>query len=155
MVTSAPYNADLRQLSGVFKHVLAEHGEAFAYVKRLGMRLDAQREPRDGEIEGEGSASGFPCGRERVFRGRERGEMAEGYAALRAIVQPEHLLENDVRPSDLADAMAALDSINPGSPEWGPTFLQVSELVEAHLHDADLAVGGAPEGDERRNFGAS
>jgi len=29
--------------------------------------------------------------------------------------------------------MAVLDAINPSSPEWGPTFLQVSELVEERM----------------------
>jgi hypothetical protein len=60
--------------------------------------------------------------------------MAELYAALKeVVVLTETSTDNDVQPSDLADAMAALDAINPTSPEWAPTFLQVSELVEARV----------------------
>lgn len=125
LVTSAPSNAALNELSGVFKHVLSEHGEAFALVKRLSMRLD-----REGCGQLGTTLAGEACS-------HSRGEMAQGYAALKAIVQKQHLLESEARPSDLADAMAALDAINPGSPEWGPTFLQVSELLEAHLHAAE------------------
>ena len=136
MVTRAQNDPAPKQLSGVFKHVLAEHGEAFAQVKRLGMRSEAKRH---GEFEPDANVGA--C--------LPHDEMAEGYAALRAIVQTEHLLENDARRSDLADAMAALDAINPGSPEWGPTFLQVSELVEAHLHEAENAVSSISEEDGR------
>ena len=143
MVTSARSGKAQRQLSGVFKQVLTVHGEAFAQVKRLGMRAEGQHSEPEREVGG--------CLRhahERLQLGQERGEMVEGYAALRAIVQTEHLLEDDERPRDLADAMAALDAINPGSPEWGPTFLQVSELVEAQLHESDGAI--ASTSDEER-----
>jgi len=149
MVASAQNDTAPKQLSGVFKHVLAEHGEAFAQVKRLGMRSQAHRHS---ELERGREASVGGCighEHERLQHGPQRGEMVEGYAALRAIVQTEHLLENNARPSDLADAMAALDAINPGSPEWGPTFLQVSELVEAHLHEADGGIASSSDEDSR------
>jgi hypothetical protein len=65
-------------------------------------------------------------------------EMTEVYAALRKIFQSEEAtVDNDAEPSDLAEAMAALDTINPGSPEWGPAFLQLSELVEAHVSEEE------------------
>jgi len=124
MVTSAQDDADVRRSSGVFKNVFAEHGEAFAQVKRLGMRSDARR-----------NSAVQPDANRYFSRRDEHVEMVEGYVALRALVEAERLLDNEAGPSDLADAMAALDAINPGSPEWGPTFLQVSELVKAHLHE--------------------
>lgn len=133
MITSGAHHADVRQLSGVFKNVLAQHGEAFAQVKRLGMRSDVQRNSASEPDANED----FPRSSQHLQYGRGRGEMVQGYAALKAVVESEHLLESEARPSDLADAMAALDAINPGSPEWGPTFLQVSELVEARLRPAD------------------
>src|SRR6187399_1509579 len=100
MVMSARSDTALRQLSGVFKRVLAVHGEAFAQVKRLGMRAEAQHNEPAREVGG-----CLPHGHERLHQRHERGEMVEGYAALRAIVQTEHLLEDDARPEDLADAM--------------------------------------------------
>lgn len=127
--TSGPTPATLKGLSGVFKNLLAEHSEAFVLVKQLGMRSEAQR---NADVE---PSSCVGPGRCVEAFSHERGEMAQGYAALRALVQNELLVENDADASDLADAMAALDAINPGSPEWGPTFLQVSELLEAHAQD--------------------
>jgi len=112
-----------QELSGVFKHLLAEHGEAIARVKRLGMRVDSAESITEHE---------HPA----------NSEMAERYAALREILQTQCLLEDDARRCDLADAIAALDAINPGSPEWGPTFLQVSELIEAHLHEGEMEEAG-------------
>ncbi|MEI9947822.1 MAG: hypothetical protein WDO74_02310 [Pseudomonadota bacterium] len=105
------------ELNGAFKHLMEEHGEVFALVKRLGMRSDELvRRELDGSS-------------------HEPGEMDELSAALWEIVQTlERSLTDDAEPSDLADAMAALDAINPGSPEWGPAFLQVSELLEAHVN---------------------
>jgi len=136
LITSARTDTALKPLSGVFRHVLAEHGGAFAQVKRLGMRSELQGHS---ELEREGCVAGCLL----------HEEMVEGYAALRAIVEAEHLLENDAHPSDLAEAMAALDAINPGSPEWGPTFLQVSELVQAHLHEAEGASVSTSEEENR------
>ena len=135
-ISSAQDHAGVRQRSGVFKTVFAEHGQAFAQVKRLGMRSDVRR-----------NAAVQPDANAYFSRRDEHGEMVEGYAALRALVKAERLLENEAGPSDLADAMAALDAINPGSPEWGPTFLQVSELVKAHLHEA--GDGSMVEGEPR------
>ena len=105
--------------SGAFGHLLAEHGEVFASAKRLGMRL-RELEVLDERVGGERFS-------------HEPHEVAELCAALREVVLTEASSGNDAQPSDLADAIAALDAINPGSPEWGPTFLQVSELVEARV----------------------
>ena len=121
--------------SGTFKHLLAEHGEVFALVKQLGVRSDQQVRS---ELERRVREEARPHG---------RGEISGVYAALREIVQTEQLAsENDTDPSDLADALAALDAINPGSPEWGPAFLQVSELVEAHVNDDQS--DASPKSDE-------
>lgn len=153
---SAPDDEAVRKRSGVFEHVLSAHRGAFAHVKRLGMRHEAQLEHRGSQLEYGPSVGGCaqhvrqPC----PPPARERGEMAEGYAALRAIVESERLLENEARPNDLADAMAVLDAINPGSPEWGPAFLQVSELLEAQLHEAD-APSATLELDHQRQRAAS
>ena len=94
---------------------MAEHEEVFASAKRLGMRV-REIDPLDAGVRDERAS-------------HDRDEMVEVYAALREVVSSD----DDPRSSDLADAMAALDAINPSSPEWGPTFLQVSELVEARV----------------------
>jgi hypothetical protein len=109
-----PTKVTLTEGSGVFRRLMAEHGEVFASAKRLGMRVG---HPLDAGVRGERTS-------------HDRHQMVEAYAALREVVSSD----DDPRSSDLADAMAALDAINPSSPEWGPTFLQVSELVEARLY---------------------
>ena len=120
-------------LRGVFKHLLEEHGEAFALVKQLGMRPDQRVQSELTRGAGVKPLS------------HELGEMAEACAALSEIVQTQVLsVGDDADPSDLADALAALDAINPGSPESGPVFLLVSELVEAHINQNDPA----PNSDE-------
>jgi hypothetical protein len=116
----------LHGLHDVFKHVMEEHGDAFALVKQLSMRPD---ERARSEATRRASVKPLP---------HELGEMAEACAALSEIVQSQVLsVGNDAEPSDLADALAALDALNPGSPESGPVFLHVSELVEAHINQND------------------
>lgn len=110
-----PTKATGRKVSGVFKHLMAEHEEVFASAKRLGMRV-RETDPLAAGVRDEPAS-------------HDRHQMVEVYAALREVVSSD----DDPRSSDLADAMAALDAINPSSPEWGPTFLQVSELVEARV----------------------
>ena len=87
----------------------------FASAKRLGMRV---REA-DALDAGERVEPAVP----------DHHEMVEVCAALKEVVPSD----DDPQSIDLADAVAALDAINPSSPEWGPTFLQVSELVEARV----------------------
>jgi hypothetical protein len=122
---------------GVLKHLMEEHGGVFALIKRLGMRSDEQLRR---ELE--------PRVRIELMSG-ELGEMAALYLALKEIVQSELSLESDGDPSELANAVAALGAINPGSPEWGPAFLHVSELVEAHVIEESREL--FPKADERRH----
>jgi len=99
-----------------FKRVLVEHEEVFAMIKRLAM---SSHELVRQEL--------APRARVEVLS-RELGAMAELCLALRELVTSQDAADD---ASDLIDAIAALDAINPGSPEWGPAFLQLSELVEA------------------------
>jgi hypothetical protein len=144
---SEPSQGTLAPPSGVFKSLLAQYGEAFALVKRLGMRSEAQC-GREQEHEPEREPQSI-----QPIEELERGEMMQGYAALRAIVQSQILSGKGAHASDLTDAMAALDAINPGSPEWGPTFLQVSELVEACAHREEDE--GLVNEDDRRRLQAA
>lgn len=116
-----------KRWSGVFKLLVEQHVEAFALAKRLGTRSGDQPTRELGSRSPEQRRA-----HERHLR--ERVEMVEVHAALRAVVETELSLESDTNASDLANAVAALDAINPGSPEWDPTFLQLSELVEARVN---------------------
>jgi hypothetical protein len=128
--TGKPTLAKEKRLKRVFKHLMDVHGEVFALIKRLGMSSEPQ-------------ARRERCLTPRVpILSRDRGEMAEVHSALRELVQSHELaLDDDAEASELADAIAALDAINPGSPEWAPAFLQMSELVEAHANETRVAVG--------------
>ena len=115
--------------SGVFKRVMVEHGEMFALVKRLAMSsAELDREAR-GEL-----------------RSRELAEITNLCSALREIVDSRG--EAGLLNGELVEAIAALDAINPGSPEWGPALLQLSELVEAQA-EGEIPAFVAPSNRER------
>ena len=122
--TGKPTNAEMKALNGGFKQLMEVHAEVFALVKRLGMRSDEQvRRELDPSVD---------------RLAQQLTEMTELYAALRKAFQSEDVVSDGDAPSnDLAEAMATLDAINPGSPEWGPAFLQMSELVEAHVSEEE------------------
>ena len=116
-----------KRRSGVFKLLVEQHVEAFALVKRLGTRPE-------GPLAQEQVCCAGAERQAHERHARERGEMVQVHAALRAVVEAALLQESDANASDLVNAVAALDAINPGSPEWDPTFLQLSELVEARIN---------------------
>ncbi|MEI9936169.1 MAG: hypothetical protein WDO69_02985 [Pseudomonadota bacterium] len=139
-----PNRATLKGSNGAFRHLMQEHGDVFALVKRLGMSPgDHVRQPIESRV------------RVRVEVSlQELGRMAQVYAALREMVQTmEPSADNDAEPSDLADAMAALDATNPGSPEWGPAFLQLSELLEARVNEEESDF--PPKSDEQQQLPAA
>ena len=119
-----PTRADLKALEGGFRRLMEAHAELFALVKRLGMGVDEQmRYELDLSVD----------------RLAQHGaEMTELCSSLRKLFQSEQLTpDSKAQSSDLAEAMAALDAINPGSPEWGPALLQVSDLFGAQEDEDD------------------
>jgi hypothetical protein len=144
---STPVPAAFKPASGIFRSLLAQYAQAFALVKRLGTRSEAQlRQGLESYCDLRPVAAAAVVGAPVVAD--ERAEMLQGYTALQEIFRSQILPESEpeARAGELADAMAALEAINPGSPEWGPTFLQVSELVEAHAdREDDESVARADE----------
>jgi hypothetical protein len=135
-----PTRAAVVGYGGVLKQLLEEHSGVFARVKQLGLRSD-ERLPAE-------FSPGVPI----QVSTDGVAEIAALYAALRD-VRTELSSHNDTDPTGLADAMALLDAINPGSPEWAPAFLHVSELVEAHLTAEEDPL--YPRADERQSSQAA
>jgi hypothetical protein len=121
-VVGKPTRAEVKALEGGFRQLMEAHAELFALVKRLGMGAD---EPMRCELDLS------------VDRLAQHGaEMTELCSSLRKLFQNEDVTpDSEVQSSDLAEAMATLDAINPGSPEWGPALLQVSDLFGAQLNE--------------------
>jgi hypothetical protein len=135
---ATPTSLAATSADGVLKHLMAEHVDVFALIKRLGTRSSEQL---PGEHEQNAAVRA-------ELLSSELGEMAALYTALSEIVRTE-LSSDSHEDSDLVDAVAALGALNPGSPEWGPAFLHVSELVEARVAREEQAY--FPKVDERRS----
>jgi hypothetical protein len=117
-----PTTAEVMALEGGFRQLMEAHAELFALVKRLGMSADDQMRRE------------LDLGVDRLAQCRA--EMTELCSSLRKLFPSEEVSpDSEAQSSDLADAMATLDAINPGSPEWGPALLQVSELVGSQVSD--------------------
>ena len=114
------FAAGLNGLTGACKHLLEEHGGVFASVKRLG------------------SSSNVPPSVHGELLSQLRVEIAAVQTFLRKIAKTHELSLATAQASELRDAILALDAMNPESPEWGPTFVQVGELVEAHMNGDDV-----------------
>jgi len=111
------FAASLTGLTGACKYLLEEHGRVFALVKRLGSNVEPI-------LHGE-------------LLSHLRDEIAAVQTVLRKIAKTHELSLATAQTSELREAILALDSVNPESPEWGPTFMQVGELVEAHMNGDD------------------
>ncbi|HYQ31160.1 MAG TPA: hypothetical protein VER04_28190 [Polyangiaceae bacterium] len=110
--------SEANESSRAFARLLREHAAGFALVKRLSSRSVG--------LEGD-EIEPISIRSTQVLR-----EWSALHAALQEVVQTQTLAVSDgADSSDLAEAMSALEAINPGSPEWGPGLLLVSELVEA------------------------
>jgi len=116
-----------RPLTGVCRNLVAEHPELFALVKRLG---ESASDTAGAEVE---ARRRHPHVRLELLA-LLRSEIAAVQEVLGTIAQAQRL-RNDNSAIELAEAISTLDALNPGSPEWAPAFMQVSELVEAQMVD--------------------
>jgi len=114
-------------LTGVCRSLMAQHGEVFALVKRLG-KSRAAMAGADEELRRR-----YPNVRLELLS-LLRSEIVAVQEMLGKIAQAQALTRAaDTSTSELAEAISTLDALNPGSPEWAPAFMQVSELVEAQV----------------------
>ncbi len=118
--------ATAKGLTGVFRHLMQEHGEVSALMKRVSMSSDAQVRREH-----------YPKIREELIS-HERAEVRVVYSELGALQQTRDVAAKHNREAkELESAIADLDAIDPANSEWGPAFEQLVQLVTAHVTEEE------------------
>jgi len=118
--------ATLKGLTGVFKHLMQEHGEVSVLMKRVSMSSDAQVRREH-----------YPKIRMELLS-HERAEIAEVYALLgRREDTREMVADHNAEARDLEAAIRGLDMLDPTGSEWGPAFERMAVLVEEHVAEEE------------------
>lgn len=114
--------AGFKGLTGVFMHLMEEHGKVGALIKHVAKSND---EAVRAEL--------YPKIR-RDLLAHERGELRVVYPALANLpgasgIEMAHALE----ASDLDLAIADVDALAFSDAAWGPAFQRLADLVEQHV----------------------
>jgi hypothetical protein len=126
MGTVKSAKASLKGLTGVFKHLMQEHGEVSALIKRVTVSsdTDVRREL-------------FPTIRKELL-GHEKGELNAVYPVLAEYPETEGIAEIHAREaSELEAAIRAVDAIDFGAQAWAPAFEHLAQLVKAHVDEEE------------------
>lgn len=114
--------ATFKGLTGVFKHLMEEHGKVGALLKRV---KSSSEESVRAEL--------YPTIR-RELLAHEKGEVLAVYPVLAQYAETAAIVaEHDREAKQLQSAIAAVDALAFSDPSWGPTFEQLVKLVEAHV----------------------
>jgi hypothetical protein len=114
--------ATVKGLSGVFKHLMEEHGKAGALLKRLTMSSDAKVR-----------AELFPMLRSELL-GHETGELKVVYPALAEYSETSAIAEEHARQAgELEQCIKELDRLSFDEAGWGPAFDRLAHMVEEHV----------------------
>ncbi len=124
--TAKAVKAGFNGLRGVFLHLAEEHGEVGALMKRVSKSADPKER-----------AELYPQIRAELLS-HERGELAEVYPLL-----SEHVATRDIAAAHSAEAQQlehAIHSVDQhefSSPEWGPAFEHLFQLVQQHVAEEE------------------
>jgi hypothetical protein len=114
--------AGFKGLSGVFMHLMEEHGKVGALIKRVARSDD---EAVRSEL--------YPTIR-RELRAHETGELKVVYPALAEFAETSAIAAaHATEASELDLRIAEVDALAYGDPGWGPAFERLAELVEEHV----------------------
>jgi hemerythrin superfamily protein len=114
--------AGFKGLTGVFMHLMEEHGKVGALIKRVGKSDDPAVR-----------ADLYPKIR-RELLSHEKGELKVVYPALAHLPGVSAIeLTHAREASELEIALADVDSLAFDDPAWGLTFQRVADLVEKHV----------------------
>jgi hemerythrin superfamily protein len=114
--------ATFKGLTGVFKHLMEEHGKVGALLKRVNASSDEQVR-----------AELYPTIRKELLA-HERGEVIAVYPVLAQFAETARIAaEHGREAEELEAAIAAVDALSFSDASWGPTFGRLVELVEAHV----------------------
>ena len=118
--------ASLEGLTGVFRHLMQEHGEVSASIKRLGVSSDSDLRR---EL--------YPTIRKQLLA-HEKGELEAVYPVLAEYPETEEIAAIHAREaSELEAAIRAVDAIDFGAQAWAPAFEHLAELVKAHVDEEE------------------
>jgi iron-sulfur cluster repair protein YtfE (RIC family) len=114
--------ATFKGLTGVFKHLMEEHGKVGPMLKRVGMSSDAKVR-----------AELYPTLRHELL-GHETGELKVVYPALAEYPETSAIAEEHARQAgELQQCIEELDRLSFGDAAWGPTFDRLASMVEEHV----------------------
>jgi hemerythrin superfamily protein len=114
--------AGFKGLTGVFMHLMEEHGKVGALIRRVGLTNDI-----------EVRAKLYPTIRSELLA-HERGELKVVYPTLAEFPETAAIASAHAnQASELEAAIAELDALSFNSPSWPSAFERLAKLVEAHV----------------------
>ena len=118
--------ATFKGLTGVFKHLMEEHGKVGALLKRV---KSSSEESVRAEL--------YPTIR-RELLAHEKGEVLAVYPVLAQFAETTAIAaEHDREAKELQAAIAAVDALAFSDASWGPTFERLVKLVDAHVKEEE------------------
>jgi Hemerythrin HHE cation binding domain len=114
--------AGFKGLTGVFMHLMEEHGKVGALIKRVSMSSDEAVRTKL-----------YPTIRTELLA-HEKGELKVVYPALAEYPQTAAIAAAHAHhASEIEAAIADLDSLSFNSPTWAPAFERLAKLVDEHV----------------------
>ena len=114
--------AGFKGLTGVFMHLMEEHGKVGALIKRVSLTTDD-----------EVRAKLYPMIRMEL-QAHEKGELEVVYPVLAEFPETAAIAsEHRNHASEIDAAIAELDALAVRSPSWAPAFERLAKLVTEHV----------------------
>jgi hypothetical protein len=124
--TAKAMKAGFNGLRGVFLHLAEEHGEVGELMRRASRTTNPEER-----------RTLYPQIR-RELLSHERGELAEVYSTLSKLDATRMLAAaHNAEAQQLENAIAAVDASSFSSPEWGPAFERLVNLVQQHVREEE------------------
>ena len=118
--------AGFKGLTGVFMHLMEEHGKVGALIKRVSMSSDVAVR-----------AKLFPTIRSELMA-HEKGELKVVYPALAEFPETAAIASAHAHhASEIEAAIAELDALSFSSPSWPPAFERLAKLVDQHVEQEE------------------
>jgi len=115
--------AGFKGLTGVFMHLMEEHGKVGALIKRVAMSSDESVR-----------AKLYPTIRSEL-KAHEKGELEAVYPQLAEFPETAAIAaEHRAQASELEAAIMELDALSFTSPSWAPAFERLAKLVTDHVN---------------------
>ena len=123
-VAAKEAKAALKGLTGVFMHLMEEHGKVSALIKRIRSTSEADDDAR---------AELYLALRSELLA-HEKGEHRTVYPVLAQYSETASIAAmHSIDVGELEATIVELDALSPASPDWTPTFARLAQLVETHV----------------------